>query len=78
MHRLIREDEKIEVFSAFAGQHGTHLRSTDISEGSWSLVMHCSVCHDWQTFQIDNEARREALKCKGEPKGSEAVRLAVS
>jgi hypothetical protein len=65
MHRLIREDEKIEAFAAFAGKHGPHLMATDIREGTWSLVMHCPKCSDWRTFQIDNEARREALKCKG-------------
>lgn len=74
MHRLIREDERIEVLAAFAEQHFSHIRSIEFTEGDWSLVMHCSLCHDWQTFQIDNEARREALKCRG----SEAAIKAVS
>jgi hypothetical protein len=65
MHRLIREDEEIEAFGAFAVKHGRHLMATHVRRGPWSLVLHCPKCHDWQTYQIDNEARREALGTKG-------------
>ena len=70
MHRLIPEDQEVEAFSAFAVAHGTHLMSTDIRRGTWSLVMHCPRCHDWQAYQIDNYERRKALRVAiGKPEG---------
>lgn len=65
MHRLIREDETNTVYEDFAAKHSRHLIAIERARGEWSLVLSCPICGDWQTFEVDNEARREALKCKG-------------
>ncbi len=65
MHRLIREDEKVELFKAFWLKHGRHGRGVRVHEGPWSFALECTLCDVVEGHAVDNEERRAALAYKG-------------
>ena len=65
MHRLIREDEVVAVLAKFSRAHWGHLADIEATIGPWSIALHCPECDDCQTYEVDNEERREARALKG-------------
>lgn len=65
MHGDIKEHEVDKVYVDFATKHRGHVSRLEVAAGEWGLVLHCPRCEDWQTFEVDNEARREALRAQG-------------
>ena len=74
-HRIIAEHQVEEVCEAFFWAHRDHQHKIESATGDWSLVLHCKECSSWQTFEVDNALRHEALRAKlaGELERSGAV-----
>jgi hypothetical protein len=60
-HRLIAEDNQEAVIEAFLVAHEGHAQEVEVQRGTWSIYCLCKRCGEIQTYEVDNEARQQAL-----------------
>ena len=74
-HHLIEEDNQEAVIEAFLVAHEGHAQEVEVQRGTWSIYCLCKRCGEIQTYEVDNEARQQAL---GLPLWQEMVSAAIS
>ena len=60
-HHIIEEDDQEAVIEAFLVAHEGHTQEVEVQRGTWSIYCHCKRCGEIHTYEVDNEARRQAL-----------------
>ena len=60
-HQIIEEGHEEAAIGAFLGAHEGHTRDVEVQRGTWSIYCHCKRCEDIHTYEVDNEAREQAL-----------------
>lgn len=60
-HHLIEEGEQEAAIGAFLVAHEGHTQDVEVQRGTWSVYCHCARCQDIHTYEVDNEARQQAL-----------------
>jgi hypothetical protein len=58
---MIEEGEQEAAIEAFLLAHEDHTQEVEIQRGTWSIFCHCKRCGDVHTYEVDNEARQQAL-----------------
>jgi hypothetical protein len=60
-HHIIEEDAQEAVIEAFLVAHEGHIQEVEVQRGTWSIYCHCKRCGEIHTYEVDNEARQQAL-----------------
>jgi len=60
-HRLIEEDAQQAAIRAFLVEHEGHTQEVEVQRGTWSIYCLCKRCGEIHTYEVDNEARQQAL-----------------
>jgi hypothetical protein len=60
-HHRIVEGEQEATIEAFLVAHEDHTPEVEIQQGTWSIYCHCKRCGEIHTYEVDNEARQQAL-----------------
>ena len=60
-HYLIEEGEQEAAMEAFLVAHEGHAQEVEVQRGTWSIYCLCKRCGEIHTFEVDNEARQQAL-----------------
>jgi hypothetical protein len=60
-HHMIEEDDQEAAIEAFLVAHEGHTQDVEVQRGTWSIYCLCKRCGDINTFEVDNEARQQAL-----------------
>jgi hypothetical protein len=60
-HHLIEEDAQEATIEAFYVAHEGHTQEVEVQRGTWSIYCHCKRCGEINTYEVDNEARQQAL-----------------
>ena len=60
-HRMIEEGAEEAAIGAFLVAHEGHTQDVEVQRGTWSIYCHCKRCDDIHTYEVDNEAREQAL-----------------
>ena len=60
-HHLIEEDAQEGAIEAFLGVHEGHAQVVEVQRGTWSIYCLCKRCGEIHTYEVDNEARQQAL-----------------
>ena len=58
---MIEEGEQEAAVGAFFLAHEGHTKDVEIERGAWTLYCGCTRCEDVRTYEVDNEAREQAL-----------------
>jgi hypothetical protein len=58
---MIEEDGQEAVIEAFLVAHQGHNQEVEVQRGTWSIYCHCKRCGEINTYEVDNEARQQAL-----------------
>ena len=60
-HQMIEEGAQEAAIGAFLVAHEGHTQDVEVQRGTWSIYCHCKRCEDIHTYEVDNEAREQAL-----------------
>jgi hypothetical protein len=60
-HRMIEEGAEEAAIGAFLVAHEGHTQDVEVQRGTWSIYCHCKRCEDIHTYEVENEAREQAL-----------------
>jgi hypothetical protein len=60
-HHLIEEDDQEAAIEALLGAHEAHTQEVEVQRGTWSVYCRCKRCGEIHTYEVDNEARQQAL-----------------
>jgi hypothetical protein len=60
-HQMIEEGAQEAAIGAFLVAHEGHTQDVEVQRGTWSVYCHCKRCEDIRTYEVDNEAREQAL-----------------
>jgi hypothetical protein len=60
-HHMIEEGDQEAAIGAFLMAHEGHTQDVEVQRGAWSIFCRCSRCEDIHTFEVDNEAKEQAL-----------------
>jgi hypothetical protein len=60
-HHMIEEGEQEAAIKAFLVAHEGHAQQVEVQRGTWSIYCHCERCGEIRTYEVDNEARQQAL-----------------
>ena len=60
-HHLIEEDAQEAAIEAFCVAHEGHAQEVEVQRGTWSTYCLCKRCGEIHTYEVDNEARQQAL-----------------
>jgi hypothetical protein len=60
-HQVIEEGNEEAAIEAFLVAHEEHTPEVEIQRGTWSIYCHCKRCGEIHTYEVDNEARQQAL-----------------
>jgi hypothetical protein len=60
-HHMIEEGAEEAAIGAFLVAHEGHTQDVEVQRGTWSIYCHCKRCEDIHTYEVDNEAREQAL-----------------
>ena len=60
-HHLIEEDNQEAAIEAFLMAHEGHAQEVEVQRGTWSIYCFCKRCGEIHTYEVDNEARQQAL-----------------
>jgi hypothetical protein len=60
-HDLIGEGSQEAAIEAFLAAHEGHTQEVEVQRGTWSIYCHCKRCGEIHTYEVDNEARQQAL-----------------
>jgi hypothetical protein len=58
---LIEEADQEAVIEAFLVAHEGHTLEVEVQRGTWSIYCLCKLCREMHTYEVDNEARQQAL-----------------
>jgi len=61
-HHMIKEGEQEAAIGAFLIAHEGHIQDVEVQRGMWSIFCSCARCEDIHTYEVDNEARKWALR----------------
>ena len=59
-HHLIEEAQDSAI-EAFLMAHEGHAQEVEVQRGTWSIYCFCKRCGEIHTYEVDNEARQQAL-----------------
>jgi hypothetical protein len=60
-HHMIEEGDQEAAIGAFLIAHEGHTQDVEVQRGAWSIYCRCARCEDIHTYEVDNEAREQAL-----------------
>jgi len=60
-HHKIEEGDQEGAIEAFLVAHEGHIQEVEVQRGTWSIYCHCKRCGEVHTYEVDNEARQQAL-----------------
>ena len=60
-HRMIEEGDQEAAIEAFLVAHEGHTQEVEVQRGTWSIYCLCKRCGEIHTYEVDNEARQQAL-----------------
>jgi hypothetical protein len=60
-HQIIEEGEQEAAIEAFLVAHEGHTQDVEVQRGTWSIYCLCKRCREIHTYEVDNEARQQAL-----------------
>jgi len=60
-HQIIEEGAEEAAIGAFLVAHEGHTQDVEVQRGTWSIYCHCKRCEDIHTYEVENEAREQAL-----------------
>ena len=60
-HHMIEEGEQEAAIGAFLLAHEGHAQDVEVQRGAWTIYCRCQRCDDVHTYEVDNEAREQAL-----------------
>src|SRR5215212_12274518 len=60
-HHLIEEADEEAAIEAFLVAHEGHSQEVQVQRGTWSIYCLCKRCGEIHTYEVDNEARQQAL-----------------
>jgi hypothetical protein len=58
---MIKEGEQEAAIGAFLLAHEGHTQDVEVQRGTWSIYCRCARCEDIHTYEVDNEAREQAI-----------------
>jgi hypothetical protein len=58
---LIEEEAQDSAIEAFLMAHEGHAQEVEVQRGTWSIYCFCKRCGEIHTYEVDNEARQQAL-----------------
>ena len=74
-HHMIEEDDQETAIEAFLVAHEGHTQDLEVQRGTWSIYCRCKRCGDIHTYEVDNEAREQALGLP--PRGKRRIRRSL-
>jgi hypothetical protein len=60
-HHMIDEGNQEAAIEAFFVAHEGHPQHVEVQRGTWSIYCRCKRCGEINTYEVDNEARQQAL-----------------
>jgi hypothetical protein len=60
-HHLTEEGPQEAAIGAFLIAHQGHTQDVEVQRGAWTIYCRCTRCDDIHTYEVDNEAREQAL-----------------
>jgi hypothetical protein len=60
-HHMIEEGHQEADIGAFLLAHEGHTQDVEVQLGAWTVYCRCTRCDDVRTYEVDNEAREQAL-----------------
>ena len=60
-HRMVEGGSEEAIIGAFLAAHESHTQDVEVQRGTWSIYCRCARCDDIHTYEVDNEAREQAL-----------------
>jgi hypothetical protein len=60
-HMMIEEGQQEAAIAAFLLAHEGHTRDVEVQSGAWMVYCRCRRCEDIRTYEVDNEAREQAI-----------------
>jgi hypothetical protein len=60
-HTMMEEGDQEAAVGAFLLAHAGHTRDVEVQLGAWTVYCRCTRCEDVRTYEVDNEAREQAL-----------------
>jgi len=60
-HRMIEEGGEEAAIGAFLAAHEGHTQDVEVQRGAWSIYCRCKRCERIRTYEVNNEAREQAL-----------------
>jgi hypothetical protein len=60
-HHLIEEGEEEAAIGAILLAHEGHTQDVEVQRGTWSIYCRGARCEDIHTYEVDNEAREQAI-----------------
>jgi hypothetical protein len=60
-HQMIEEGDQEAAIEAFLAAHEGHTHDVEVQQGTWSIYCRCKRCGELHTYEVDNEARQQAL-----------------
>jgi hypothetical protein len=60
-HHMIEEGHQEAAIGAFLIAHQGHTQDVEVQRGAWTIYCRCTRCDDIHTYEVDNEAREQAL-----------------
>ena len=61
LHMMIEEGDQEAAVGAFLLAHEGHTRDVEVQCGAWTVYCRCKRCEDVRSYEVDNEAREQAL-----------------
>ncbi len=58
---LIEAGDEDAAIAAFLVAHKGHTQDVEVQRGAWTIYCRCKRCEDIHTYEVDNEARQQAL-----------------
>jgi len=60
-HHIREEGEQEAAIEGFLVAHEGHTQEVELQRGTWSIYCLCKRCGEIHTYEVDNEARQQAL-----------------
>jgi EAL domain-containing protein (putative c-di-GMP-specific phosphodiesterase class I) len=60
-HHMIEEGEQEAAIGTFLIAHEGHTQNVEVQRGAWTVYCRCTRCDDIHTYEVNNEAREQAL-----------------
>jgi hypothetical protein len=60
-HRVIEVGEQEAAIETVLVAHECHTQEVEVQRGKWSIYCLCKRCGEIHTYEVDNEARQQAL-----------------